>query len=133
IMIIVGAAGVFSWLLTVSGVPQAVVRFIEELQITPAMLLLAINILLLVVGCFIDPSSAVLVLTPLLVPIVKLAGIDLIHFGIIVTVNLAIGMFTPPFGLNLFVSQSLFKVPMGRIIQGLTPFLIAQLAALLLV
>ena len=133
IMIIVGAAGVFSWLLTVSGVPQALVRFIEELQITPAMLLLAINILLLVVGCFIDPSSAVLVLTPLLVPIVRHAGIDLIHFGIIVTVNLSIGMFTPPFGLNIFVSQSLFKVPMGRIVAGVLPFLLLQLIALMMI
>jgi C4-dicarboxylate transporter DctM subunit len=133
IMIIVAAAGVFSWLLTISGVPQAIVRFMAEQQISPAMLLLLINVFLLVVGCFIDPSSAVLVLTPLLVPIVKHAGIDLIHFGIIVTVNLAIGMFTPPFGLNLFVSQGLFKVSMGRIVQGLMPFLVAQLAALLLI
>ena len=133
IMIIVGAAGVFSWLLTVSGVPQAVVRFIEEMQITPATLLLAINVLLLIVGCFIDPSSAVLVLTPLLVPIVRHAGIDLIHFGIIVTVNLSIGMFTPPFGLNIFVSQSLFKVPMGRIVAGVLPFLLLQLIALMMI
>jgi C4-dicarboxylate transporter DctM subunit len=133
IMIIVGAAGVFSWLLTVSGVPQAVVRFIEEMQITPAMLLLAINILLLIVGCFIDPSSAVLVLTPLLVPIVRHAGIDLIHFGVIVTVNLSIGMFTPPFGLNIFVSQSLFKVPMARIVAGVLPFLLLQLIALMMI
>jgi C4-dicarboxylate transporter, DctM subunit len=121
---------VFSWLLTISGVPQALVRFISEQQIEPWMLLLAINILLLIVGCFIDPASAVLVLTPLLVPLVKHAGVDLIHFGIIVTVNLAVGMFTPPFGLNLFVSQSLFNVPMMRIIQGLWPFLLVQLAAL---
>ena len=133
IMIIVAASGVFSWLLTISGVPQAIVGFIARQEISPAMLLLAINIFLLVVGCFIDPGSAVLVLTPLLAPIVKHAGIDLVHFGIIVTVNLAIGMFTPPFGLNLFVSQGLFNVPIGRIVQGLMPFLICQLAALLLI
>jgi C4-dicarboxylate transporter, DctM subunit len=89
-----------------------------------------INVFLLVVGCFIDPSSAVLVLTPLLVPIVKAAGIDPVHFGIIVTVNLSIGMFTPPFGLNLFVTQSLFEVPVGRIVRGVAPFLALQLAAL---
>jgi C4-dicarboxylate transporter DctM subunit len=124
---------VFAWLLTISGVPQAIVRFISEQQISPHMLLLAINVFLLIVGCFIDPASAVLVLTPLLVPIVKHAGIDLVHFGIIVTVNLAIGMFTPPFGLNLFVSQSLFNVPMIRIVQGLTPFLLVQLAALMMI
>jgi C4-dicarboxylate transporter, DctM subunit len=133
IMIIVAASGVFSWLLTISGVPQAIVHFIQGMQVSPAMLLFAINILLLIVGCFIDPSSAVLVLTPLLVPIVKLAGIDLIHFGIIVTVNLSIGMFTPPFGLNIFISQSLFKVPMAQIVRGVGPFLLIQLAALMII
>jgi C4-dicarboxylate transporter DctM subunit len=133
IMIIVAASGVFAWLLTISGVPQAIVHFIQEMKVSPAMLLLAINILLLIVGCFIDPSSAVLVLTPLLVPIVRLAGIDLVHFGIIVTVNLSIGMFTPPFGLNLFVSQSLFKAPMGRIAAGVLPFLLIQIAALMII
>jgi C4-dicarboxylate transporter, DctM subunit len=133
IMIIVAASGVFSWLLTISGVPQAIVHFIEAMQVSPAVLLFAINIFLLIVGCFIDPSSAVLVLTPLLVPIVKLAGIDLVHFGIIVTVNLSIGMFTPPFGLNIFVSQSLFKAPMTRIVQGVVPFLLIQLAALMII
>jgi C4-dicarboxylate transporter DctM subunit len=133
IMIIVAASGVFSWLLTISGVPQAIVRFMAEQQVSPVMLLMIINIFLLIVGCFIDPSSAVLVLTPLLVPIVKHAGIDLVHFGIIVTVNLSIGMFTPPFGLNLFVSQSLFRVPVGPIMRGVMPFLILQLAALLVI
>jgi C4-dicarboxylate transporter DctM subunit len=97
------------------------------------MLLFAINVLLLVVGCFIDPSSAVLVLTPLLVPIVRLAGIDLVHFGIIVTVNLSIGMFTPPFGLNIFVSQGLFKAPMSTIVRGVVPFLLIQIAALMII
>lgn len=133
IMIIVAASGVFSWLLTISGVPQAIVRFIADQQVSPVMLLLAINVFLLIVGCFIDPGSAVLVLTPLLVPIVKHAGIDPVHFGIIVTVNLSIGMFTPPFGLNLFVAQGLFQVPVGRIIRGVAPFLVIQLAALLLI
>jgi C4-dicarboxylate transporter DctM subunit len=133
IMIIVAASGVFSWLLTISGVPQAIVRFIADQQVSPVMLLLAINVFLLIVGCFIDPGSAVLVLTPLLVPIVKHAGIDPVHFGIIVTVNLSIGMFTPPFGLNLFVSQGLFQVPIGRIVSGVAPFLVIQLAALLLI
>jgi C4-dicarboxylate transporter DctM subunit len=133
IMIIVAASGVFSWLLTISGVPQAIVAFMSEQQVSPVMLLMIINVFLLIVGCFIDPSSAVLVLTPLLVPIVKAAGIDPVHFGIIVTVNLSIGMFTPPFGLNLFVSQSLFKVPLGRIMRGVAPFLALQLAALLLI
>lgn len=133
IMIIVAASGVFSWLLTISGVPQAIVGFMSQQQVSPLMLLVIINVFLLIVGCFIDPGSAVLVLTPLLVPIIKAAGIDPVHFGIIMTVNLSIGMFTPPFGLNLFVAQSLFQVPLGRIVHGVLPFLALQLAALLVI
>ncbi len=133
IMIIVAASGVFSWLLTVSGVPQMVVGTIEALHAPPWLMLVAINVFLLVVGCLIDPTSATLILTPLLVPIAKTIGVDLIHFGIILTVNLSIGMFTPPFGLNLFVSQALFKVPMARIARGLVPFILIQVAALAVV
>ena len=132
-MIIVALAGVFSWLLTISGIPQSVVQYIKELQLSPTMLLLAINVFLLIVGCLIDPASAVLVLTPLLIPVVKMAGIDLIHFGIILTVNLSIGMFTPPFGLNLFVSQALFKAPMGRLAAGVIPFVVIQVGALMII
>jgi C4-dicarboxylate transporter DctM subunit len=133
IMIIVAASGVFSWLLTISGVPQTVVGAIQALDAPPWLLLVAINVFLLIVGCLIDPTSATLILTPLLVPIVRAIGVDLIHFGIILTVNLSIGMFTPPFGLNIFVSQALFKAPMVRIARGLVPFIAIQTAALMIV
>jgi len=133
IMIIVAASGAFSWLLTISGVPQMVVGAIQGLQISPWLMLVAINVFLLVVGALIDPTSATLILTPLLVPIARAIGVDLIHFGIILTVNLSIGMFTPPFGLNLFLSQALFKVPMARIAAGLVPFIGIQVAALAVV
>lgn len=133
IMIIVAASGVFSWLLTVSGVPRTVVGAIQALQAPAWLMLVAINVFLLVVGCLIDPTSATLILTPLLVPIVRSIGVDLIHFGIILTVNLSIGMFTPPFGLNIFVSQALFKAPMTRIARGLVPFIIIQATALAVV
>ena len=111
VLIIVAAAGVFSQLLTISGAPQSAVATIRDMNLPPWMALLAINIFLLFVGCLLDPASAILVLTPLLAPIAVAIGVDLIHFGIIMTVNLAIGMFTPPFGLNIFVSQALFKAP----------------------
>ncbi len=133
VLIIVAAAGVFSWLLTVSGIPQSMVKWIDAFQFEPWMVLLAINLLLLVVGCLLDPSSAILILTPLLLPIVKAIGVDLIHFGIIMTVNLSIGMFTPPFGLNIFIAQALFKVPLSRIYPGLVPFILINIVALLLV
>ena len=133
VLIIVAAAGVFSWLLTVSGVPQILVRWIDMFEFEPWMVLLAINMLLLLVGCLLDPSSAILILTPLLLPLVQAVGVDLIHFGIIMTVNLSIGMFTPPFGLNIFIAQALFKVPLSRIYPGLVPFIIINIVTLLLV
>jgi C4-dicarboxylate transporter DctM subunit len=133
IMIVVAASGVFSWLLTVSGVPQTVVGAVQGLEVEPWLMLVAVNVLLLIVGCLIDPTSATLILTPLLVPIVKAIGVDLIHFGVILTVNLSIGMFTPPFGLNLFVSQALFNASMTRIARGLVPFIAIQVLALVIV
>ena len=133
IMIIVAASGAFSWLLTISGVPQTVVGLIQGLNVPPWLMLVAVNAFLLIVGCLIDPTSATLILTPLLVPIMRAIGVDLIHFGIILTVNLSIGMFTPPFGLNLFVSQALFKAPMARIARGLVPFIVIQVVALVMI
>ena len=130
VLIIVAAAGVFSWLLTVSGIPQSMVQSIDALNLAPWMVLLAVNVLLLIVGCLLDPNSAILVLVPLLLPIMQAIGVDLIHFGIIMTVNLSIGMFTPPFGLNIFVAQALFKVPLSRIYPGLVPFIIVNVIAL---
>ena len=106
---------------------------INELNVQPWMILLVINVFLLVVGCLLDPGSAILVLTPLLAPIAVAIGVDLIHFGIIMTVNLAIGMFTPPFGLNIFVAQAVFKAPLKSIYPGLVPFIIINIVALMLV
>jgi C4-dicarboxylate transporter DctM subunit len=130
VLIIVAAAGVFSWLLTVSGIPQAATAAIKALEVEPWMILLMINILLLIVGALLDPGSAILVLTPLLAPIVAAVGVDLIHFGVIMTVNLAIGMFTPPFGLNIFVAQALFRAPLSSIYPGLVPFILINIVAL---
>ena len=88
IFIIIAAAGLYSWLLTISGVPAAIVGFIEDIGAPPWAILLVINLLLLVVGCLLDPTSAIIILTPLLLPIVLAADIDLIHFGIIMVMNL---------------------------------------------
>ena len=133
IMIIVASAGVFSWMLTVNGVPQAAVRIVKALAEEPWTVLIAINVFLLIVGCFIDPASAILILTPLLVPICKAYGIDLVHFGVIMALNLAIGMFHPPFGLNVFVVQALTRAPALDIYMGVIPFVILALVALVVV
>src|SRR5690606_21154575 len=104
-------------------VPQDLVNFINSLGWSWWMVLLLINILLLVVGMFMDPVSAIVILTPLLKPLALSIGLDPIHFGTIMVVNLAIGLFTPPFGLNLFVVMSVCKVPMAQIVRGLWPIL----------
>jgi C4-dicarboxylate transporter DctM subunit len=133
VFIIVAVAGLFGWLLTISGVAGAVVNFIQHLNAPPWGVLLMINAFLLFVGCFIDTGTALLVLSPLLLPIGKSMGIDPIHFGVIVVMNLTIGTFTPPFGLNIFVFQAIFKTPSSILYAGLVPFIILAVVALMLV
>jgi C4-dicarboxylate transporter, DctM subunit len=133
ILLIVACANVFGWLLTVNQVPMALVDLVQGWQLSPWMVLLVLNIIFLIVGCFVDPLSAILVLTPLLMPLVKAAGIDPVHFGIVITTNLAIGMFHPPFGLNIFACQSLFRFPLEVIYRGIVPFIYLYLIALALI
>ncbi len=133
VLIIVACAAVFAWLLTVNQVPATVVGWLQGLALPNWVLLLAINVVLLAIGCFLDPLSAILLLSPLLVPVVKAAGIDPIHFGIIFTVNLAIGLFHPPFGMNIFVAQSVLKLELPVIYRGILPFLVIYLVALMLI
>jgi C4-dicarboxylate transporter, DctM subunit len=133
ILIILACANVFAWLLTVHQVPTLLAQWLQSLSLPAWGVLAAINVLLLLVGCVIDPLSAILVLTPLLVPIVKAAGIDTVHFGIVMMVNIAIGLFHPPFGLNIFVAQSVLRLPLGTIYRGIVPFLGLYLVALVLI
>lgn len=133
ILVIVATAALFSWILTISGVPRALAEWLQALQLSPWAFLFAVNVILLIVGCFLDPTSAILVLTPLFMPLVKTVGVDPIHFGIVMTANIAIGMFTPPFGLNIFVARSVLGVPLETIYRGVLPFAVVQIAALLII
>ena len=133
VLIIVACAGVFAWLLTVNQVPAAMVAWLESMNISKWELLLAINVVLLAVGCFLDPLSSILLLTPLLIPMVKAAGIDTVHFGVVVAVNLAIGLFHPPFGINIFVAQSVLGLRLETIYRGIVPFIAIYLVALLVI
>jgi C4-dicarboxylate transporter, DctM subunit len=101
IFIIVVASGVFSWIPTAEQVPQKFVVLISDQSLSQVMILLLVSLVLLLVGMFLDPNSAVLLFTPLPWPIAQYVGVDLIHFGIIMTVKLAIGMFSPPFALTI--------------------------------
>jgi len=133
ILMIVTVAGLYSWLLTTSGMPQAIVAHVESLHMPAWALLLSINIILLIMGSFLEPPAAILILTPLLLPLVQAVGMSPIHFGIVMTVNLSIGMYTPPFGLNLFASQAVFQTPLSNIYRGVLPFLALNFAGLMLI
>lgn len=133
IMVVVAAASVISWVLTVEGVPQALIAAVDAAELSQLGFLLTVNLLLLAIGCVLDPTSAILVLAPLLVPMAQALGIDPIHFGVVMTVNLAIGMFTPPFGLNIFMAQSVLHLPASEIYRGVLPFMGVQIVALALI
>jgi C4-dicarboxylate transporter DctM subunit len=110
-----------------------VVAGIESLHLAPWETLLLINIGLLLAGSFLEPAPAVLILTPLLLPIVVAVGVNPIHFGIIMAVNLSIGLYTPPFGLNIFAAQAVFRIPVATIYRGVIPFVILNFLALLII
>jgi len=133
ILMIVTAAGLYSWLLTTSGIPQQIIADINAAHMPPWALLLSINLVLLVMGSFLEPPAAILILTPLLLPVVQDIGVSPIHFGIIMAVNLSIGMYAPPFGLNLFASQAVFHAPLGTIYRGVLPFLLINFATLMVI
>jgi C4-dicarboxylate transporter DctM subunit len=133
VMIILAAASAFSWYLTTSGVTQEVASALLSVADNPITLLLMINLIILVAGMFLDPNSIVIILVPLVVTVAQVVGIDLVHLGVIFCVNAAIGMFTPPFGMNLFVASSLDNVSYGEAVCGALPLVGIALIALLLV
>ncbi len=133
ILIIVTGAGVYSWLMTTSGIPQNLIDRITAMHLPHWQTLLFVNAGLLVAGSFLEPPAAILILTPLLLPVVEAAGVNALHFGIIMAVNLSIGLYMPPFGLNLFAAKAIFNVPMGTIYRGVLPFVAVNFLALLII
>jgi C4-dicarboxylate transporter DctM subunit len=133
ILIIVAFSSLYAWLLTSQGVPQRLTEAVVSLDLPPWAVLVAINILLLLAGMVIDLASATLVLTPLLLPVIKAIGMDPIHFGIILTTNLGLGTYTPPFAANIFATQSIINVPAGPIIRGLVPFILLHLVVIVVI
>ena len=123
IMIMVAAATLFSWLLTVSGSTTAIVQPIAASEPSPEFVLFIANVLFLIGGMFIDVFSNILILVPILLPMVNAAGIGLVHFGIVTSVNVDIGNITPPFGLNLFVASGAFDRPYIAVVRAVLPWL----------
>jgi C4-dicarboxylate transporter, DctM subunit len=133
IMIIISAAALFSFLVTRSGLPNDIAAYIREVIETRFMFLLVVNILLLIVGMFIETSAAILVLAPILAPIALAYGVDPVHFGLIMVLNLALGMITPPLGVNLFAACAVAGIPVERIIPQLLWFVLTVFATLMIV
>ncbi len=133
IMIIIAAASLFSFLITRSGLPNEVAAWFKDLFESRIAFLLAVNLLLLIVGMFIETSAAILVLAPILTPIAVLYGVDPVHFGLIIVVNLALGMITPPLGVNLFAACAVAKLPVEKIIPQLLWFVLTVFGALMII
>jgi tripartite ATP-independent transporter DctM subunit len=133
VMILVGFAACFGYLMTLMQIPLKVTAFLTSLSDNRWVILLLINLLLLVLGCLMDMAPLILILTPILLPVVKLLGVDPVHFGMIMMVNLGIGLITPPVGTVLFVGSAISKLPMGVITRAMMPFFVALFIVLMMV
>ena len=133
IMLLVCTASLFGWALTVGKIPQMVADAIMGLTTNPILIMLLMNIVLLVVGCFLESIAAIVIMTPVLYPIAAAIGMDPIHFGIMLCVNICIGTLTPPFGVCLFVASGMTNLPIEKIAKKSLPFLAALIICLMLI
>jgi tripartite ATP-independent transporter DctM subunit len=132
IMFLVCAALVSAWLITAANIPGEITRYIEPLIDRPMLLMFVIMALVLVVGTALDLTPTILILTPVLMPIIKQAGIDPVYFGVMFIMNCCIGLITPPVGVVLNVVSGVGRVPLGKVVTGIVPFLLAQVLVLVL-
>ncbi|MDO5352123.1 MAG: TRAP transporter large permease [Succinatimonas sp.] len=133
ILLIIMNAGIFSWVLTEQGIAASLTEFALSLTQNKIVMLLIINIVFLLAGCVMDNTSALFILVPIVMPIAKALGIDMIHLGVILVLNLSIGQVTPPVGPNLYVAADIGKMKFERIMSGVTPLLLMSIVALLLI
>ena len=132
-MVILGCATAFSKVITLEQIPTMVANGLMAISSNKIIILLLINLLLLIVGCFMDTTPAILILAPILMPVAASLGVDPIHFGLIMVTNLAIGFITPPLGINLFVASRIADSPMEVILKGIVPFILVMLFCLALI
>ncbi|WP_157018869.1 TRAP transporter large permease [Mesorhizobium xinjiangense] len=131
-MLIAGAL-VFNYVVTVENIPAALSAWLAGFELTPIAFLLIVNVVLLVLGCLLEGTTILLVVVPVFIPTANALGIDLVHFGIVCVVNIMLGLITPPYGLLLFVMTTISGQPLKKIASEVMPFLIAMLAALLII
>jgi tripartite ATP-independent transporter DctM subunit len=133
VMILIGFAACFGYLMTLMQIPQTVTAFFTGISSNPYVILGLINVMLLVLGTLMDMSPLILILTPILLPVVKILGVDPVHFGMIMMVNLGIGLITPPVGTVLFVGAAVAKLKIGAVTKAMAPFFVALFIVLMMV
>lgn len=133
IMFIIANAGLFAFLITRAGVPEAIGMWLQDVLKSPTMFLLGVNAALFIIGMFIETSAAIIVLAPILAPVAVHFGVDPVHFGLIMVVNLALGMITPPFGVNLFAACTVARISLDQIVKHLIPFVLVILGCLMVI
>jgi tripartite ATP-independent transporter DctM subunit len=133
IMFVIANAGVFGFLLNRAGIPAALGEWLSHVFHSEYTFLMGVNVALFIIGMFIETSASIVVLAPLLLPVAMQFGVDPAHFGVIMVVNLALGMVTPPFGVNLFAACTVANLPIERLIRSLLPFVGVVVACLLLI
>ena len=133
VMIIIAFAAGFGWLMAVSGLPRQIGAWIGSVSNDPLVILMLINGLLLIVGCFMEAIAAMIILIPVLIPIVQGAGIDLVHFGLVMVFNLMLGLLTPPVGILLYICGNFAQVKIEKVVMEVLPFLAVGILVLLLI
>jgi TRAP-type C4-dicarboxylate transport system permease large subunit len=133
VLLIVAAASIFGWMLTATRTTEMIANWVLSITSTPAGFLLLSNLLMLFVGCFLEPTAAITILVPILLPIVRQLGIDPVHFGLVMVLNLMIGLLHPPMGLVLFVLARVAKLSVERTTMAILPWLVPLLISLVIV
>jgi tripartite ATP-independent transporter DctM subunit len=131
--IIICGAFLFNYVLATEQIPARIAEGFAALELGPLGFLLVVNLVFLVLGCLLDTTTLLLVMVPLLLPVAKALGVDLVHFGVVIVVNMMIGLLTPPYGVLLFVLSGLSGTPVKAIVRELLPFMAALVAVLLLI
>ena len=132
VLFIVAAAAIFAWVLTVEQFPQRASAFMLTVSDNPYVLLLIANVILLLAGMLLESNSAIMILTPILLPPLMAAGVDPIHFGLVMVFNLMIGMITPPVGMSIYMLSPITGLSVDKLFKAVTPYLLALLVALMI-
>jgi C4-dicarboxylate transporter DctM subunit len=133
LLFIIASASLFGWIMAREGVPLLLASAFMSISENPYVILLVVNIMLLGLGCFMEPITIMIILVPILTPLIQAIGIDLVHFGVVMTLNLMIGLITPPLGMVMFVVVNIANVSIGELTRELLPLLAALLIVLMLI